>query len=156
MTTKSKNHVMTVGEVMTKDPICVLRSASLQRIAEVFTENDISGVPVVDEMDCVVGVISKTDIIRRCVEGPAGGPGSTDFWESLRTGPSEAAFNPDDLGVAEDLMSTTPVCAKEGASVKSVARQMVEGRIHRVIVVDEERHPIGIATALDLLRALSG
>jgi CBS domain-containing protein len=29
---------------------------------------------------------------------------------------------------------------------------MIQGHIHRVIIVDSDFHPIGIVTALDLLR----
>ena len=52
-------------------------------------------------------------------------------------------------------MATTQICGKESGRGKYVAQQMGEGRIHRVIIVDEERQPNGIATALDLLRALA-
>ncbi|TSA40207.1 CBS domain-containing protein, partial [bacterium] len=38
-------------------------------MAEIFEDNEISGAPVVNEAGVVIGVVSKTDIIRRCSEG---------------------------------------------------------------------------------------
>jgi CBS domain-containing protein len=41
------------------------------------------------------------------------------------------------------------------ASLVAIARSMADRRIHRVIVADEERFPLGIVTSMDLLAALS-
>lgn len=56
-------------DVMTPEPVCVEPSTTLSQLARVFEENDISAAPVVNEEGRVIGIASKTDLIRRCTEG---------------------------------------------------------------------------------------
>jgi CBS domain-containing protein len=51
----------------------------------------------------------------------------------------------------EDIMTEDPLMVSPDVSATLVARQMFEQRVHRVVVVDEEKRPIGIITSLDLL-----
>jgi CBS domain-containing protein len=142
-------------DVMTKDPICVDRSATVHEIARIFAESEISGVPVVDLQNRVLGIVSKTDILNACLEGPPGSPRDVDFWDALRTGGSGTAFNPEDVGVAEDLMRTEDVTAKPDEPVSAVAVRMGRSGSHRVVVVDDDGHALGIVTSLDLVRLLA-
>ena len=45
-----------------------------------------------------------------------------------------------------------PVTTGPDASVAEVAHRMATERVHRVVVVDAERRPIGIVTTLDVLK----
>lgn len=144
-------------DIMTEDPVAVYRSASLHAIAEAFDTNEISGLPVLDESDRVIGIVSKTDVIHRCLEGPPGAREGMEFWDKLRVERSSSRdLNPEDLGVAEDFMSIEPVTVGPDESVASVARLMAEERVHRVAVVDGERHLLGIITSLDMMRVFPG
>jgi len=49
-------------------------------------------------------------------------------------------------------MSIDPVTATPEETVATVARRLAEARVHRAIVVDPSRRPIGIVTTLDLLK----
>lgn len=53
----------TVGDVMTPDPVTVAPEASVADVATLLIERDIARVPVV-ENGCVIGVVSKSDIVR--------------------------------------------------------------------------------------------
>lgn len=139
-----------VSQVMTREPICADRSDTVHDLARLFEEHDISGIPVVDEVERLIGVVSKTDLVRRCVEGPPGAREGTEFWDALREGfgGAEAA---EELGTAEDLMSIEPVTARPDESLAAAARRMARNRVHRLVVIDEDRRPLGIVTTLDLL-----
>ena len=52
-------------------------------------------------------------------------------------------------------MTPDPVTVKPETSILALARMMVDAHIHRVIVVDKERRPIGIVSSTDLLAALA-
>ncbi|MGA4837608.1 CBS domain-containing protein [Streptomyces sp. G45] len=65
----------TVGEVMTRDVVGTSREASLRQVARLLDRHRISGVPVVDRDDKVLGVISETDLIRRQAARTAPGRG---------------------------------------------------------------------------------
>jgi len=155
MTTKTTGQPATklkVKDVMTREPVAVSPSMTLRELAQLLDTNEISGVPVVDTQDHVLGVVSKTDLIHRWLEGEDGdraepfGDALDDEWGDL------AAMMPEDLGVVEDIMSADVVTATQDEPVSAVARRMAEGGIHRIIVVDERGYLHGIVTSLDLLK----
>ena len=140
-------------DVMTPEPVCVDPSTSIRTLARVFEENEISGVPVVDASGRVIGVVSKTDLIRRCSEGTTDSPPAYLFEvlceqesaDGMSDLPPEAVF------CVEDFMSEDPLMVSPEMSAASIARELHERRLHRVIVVDGERRPVGVVTSLDLL-----
>lgn len=143
-------------DVMTPEPICVDRTATVHEMAELFMENEISGVPVLDDQERVVGIVSKTDVLNACLEGPPGSPRDVEFWDLLRTGSAGTAFNPEDVGVAEDLMRTDDVTATGDESIATIAKRMSDARNHRLVVVDAAGHALGMVTSLDLVKLLAG
>ncbi len=60
---------------------------------------------------------------------------------------------PEPLVCVEDFMTEDPLMVSPEVPAAAVAKMMFEKRIHRVIVVDGERFPIGMITSLDLLGA---
>lgn len=53
-----------VKEIMTKNPITVPLDFTVEETAEILLENKISGVPVMNAQNRVVGVITKNDLFR--------------------------------------------------------------------------------------------
>ena len=53
---------MTVSDAMTKDPITIVPDALLEDAALLMRENKISALPVVDENDVLIGIITESDI----------------------------------------------------------------------------------------------
>ena len=53
-----------VSDIMTKNPISVPLEWTVEETAELLLSNKISGAPVVDENNSVVGVITQTDLFR--------------------------------------------------------------------------------------------
>jgi acetoin utilization protein AcuB len=60
-------------EIMTKDVITTTPESPIEDAARLMVANKIGGLPVVDEHDGVVGVITETDIFETFVEMFAGG-----------------------------------------------------------------------------------
>jgi CBS domain-containing protein len=54
-----------------------------------------------------------------------------------------------------EFMTADPVTARPAASIRALARMMIDAHIHRVIVVDDDRRPIGVVSSTDLLAALA-
>jgi len=52
-------------------------------------------------------------------------------------------------------MTPDPVTVKPTVSIRVLARLMIDAHIHRIVVVDDERKPIGIVSSTDLLAALA-
>jgi CBS domain-containing protein len=141
-----------VKDVMTREPVGVSPSMTLRELAQLLDTNSISGVPVVDSQDHVLGVVSKTDLIHRWLEGAEGDGGSPfggmldDEWGDL------AEMMPEDLGVVEDIMNPEVITATQDEPVAAVARRMAEAGVHRIIVTDERGYLHGIVTSLDVLK----
>ncbi len=55
---------MKVKDVMTPSPLTLLGDDSLEKAAVIMLESKISGLPVVDKTDQLVGLLSETDILR--------------------------------------------------------------------------------------------
>lgn len=90
-------------EVMTKDPVTVSATASLQHAAELMRDRDIGDVLVIDESGALFGIVTDRDIV---VEGIAEGvdPASTTVDEICTHDPF--ALGPDDpVAKAVELMS---------------------------------------------------
>ena len=51
-------------DVMTPDPITVDAGDTLEKVEQIFEEHDFNGVPVVDEKNRLLGVITKLDLLK--------------------------------------------------------------------------------------------
>ncbi len=141
-----------VKDVMSHNPISIGAGDSVRELARILDSNEISGVPVVDGQDRLIGIVSKTDLLHRLLEGPLGSRPGTSFEqmaEGLATGTD---FDLSSLGTVEEFMSTDVISAVPGQPVSDAAHKMAGNGVHRVVVVDEGNHPIGMVTALDVLR----
>ena len=54
----------TAADIMTSPPITVVAHTSLRNVVNILSENDINRVPVVDEIGRLVGIVSRTDVLR--------------------------------------------------------------------------------------------
>lgn len=54
-----------------------------------------------------------------------------------------------------DFMTTAVVTVDPAAPVNELARLMLEHRVHRLVVLDAARHPIGVVTVDDLMQVLA-
>jgi CBS domain-containing protein len=54
-----------------------------------------------------------------------------------------------------NFMTPNPVTVRPTTSLRGLARMMIDAHIHRVIVVDEERRPVGIVSSTDVLAAVA-
>ncbi len=57
-----------VGDVMTKQVITVVEDTPIEDAARIMVDNKIGGLPVVNESDAVMGIITETDIFKTFLE----------------------------------------------------------------------------------------
>jgi acetoin utilization protein AcuB/CBS domain-containing protein len=63
-----------VSEVMSQDPLTVTPETGLREAALLMIENKIGGLPVVDDDNSVVGIITESDIVRAFMATPEPSP----------------------------------------------------------------------------------
>ncbi|MEU5460979.1 CBS domain-containing protein [Streptomyces althioticus] len=136
----------TVAELMTRNIVKARRDMPFKEIARLLAENDVTAVPVVDDLDRPVGVVSEADLLRKTADqaDPAGriAVPRLEAWERAKAEGSRA----------EELMSAPPVCARPEWSVVEAARLMETQHVKRLPVVDETDRLLGVVSRGDLLR----
>jgi CBS domain-containing membrane protein len=143
-----------VSLVMTRDVITVKRDMSLKDLARLLTEKGISGVPVVDDLNRVIGIVTEADIIFQT--GQKRSRGLREFLRELigEPHPKDTRGPLSELRV-EDIMSTPVITATPDMDIRDVAVILAEKRIKRMPVVDSDGRLIGIISRQDIVRAVS-
>ncbi|MFB6777273.1 CBS domain-containing protein [Streptomyces sp. NPDC056352] len=130
---------ITVGDLMTDEVVSVVSANSFKDVAKLLAQHNISGLPVLDSEDRVVGVISESDLlVRQTGTGPA-------------TGTSPEGAGRPTATTAGEVMSSPAVTVLADETVTGAARLMKRRGVERLPVVDEEGRLIGIVTRRDLL-----
>jgi acetoin utilization protein AcuB len=71
VTTQLEMSASKVRDVMTSDPVAIAPDDTIQEAAECMLENQVSGLPVV-ENDRLVGILTESDIFKLVVNWWAG------------------------------------------------------------------------------------
>ena len=141
--------------------------ATIASAVETLTDARVSGAPVVDASERLVGVFTLRDAARvevdvggRYGERPAAESGQPDwdeddFDEGERI--ERAVSMRDDYGPATapgrsvgDWMNPSVICVPPDAELRELCRIMADERIHRVFVA-EGRRLLGVVSALDVV-----
>lgn len=140
-----------VSHIMTRDVHTVGASTPLWRAVEVLLGQRFRTLPVVDETDRLVGILTDGDILSRA------GLLATTVQEALTT--TELRQHLADLRRADTPVSqvmTTPVLTvTPDTSVAEAMQRMVEHDVKRLPVVDTDRRIVGIVSRVDILRAMA-
>jgi len=141
---------MKIGDLMTRDVITVAPGTSLKVVAALLVERRISGVPVCDDQGHVLGVVSEADIIWKA-QGYGREHNRFLRWMVDKTGGDFVRLDARNAG---DAMTSPALTVGPDADVTSAARLMVERRVNRLPVVEDDRL-VGIVTRADLVRAFN-
>ncbi|MFE3165237.1 CBS domain-containing protein [Streptomyces sp. NPDC059224] len=141
-----------VGSVMTTDVVHASCGTPFKEVARLLADNRISGLPVVDDDDKVIGVVSETDLMARQATAPGAlGENHRASLVRLTRGARRQAAKAR-ARTAGDLMSDPPVTVHAENTIVEAARTMAERRVERLPVLDEEDRLVGIVTRRDLLQ----
>jgi CBS domain-containing protein len=175
--------MLTLREIMSAEPVTVGPEATLREVADLLSSSEISGVPVVSDSGEVVGVVSASDILAFTANLP-GVPVQRDDlsdWEDLpRTDDEETvtdffadywgdaganvvsrmngAEGPEwdilDEHSAWEIMTRRLETMDSGVDVRTAALRMVASRVHRLLVVEEDRL-VGVVTTMDFVKFIA-
>jgi len=121
----------TVADIMTRGVLSIPPTAPVEALARGLERMGVHGAPVKDEAGRVYGMVSVADLAD---------PEKGGHWE--------------DKTVA-DIMTPVILAVNIADPVEEVVRRMVDTGSHRLLVVDELEHPVGIVTPMDVLRAVA-
>ena len=144
----------TAKDIMTTDVIVAKKDDSIANVATLLIREKIGGLPVVDEENKVVGIISETDIMQK--ETDIESPRVINFFQGLIFLDDIKKLEEDMKKVAaykvEDLMSKDIITVNEDDSFDYVANVMIKKSINRVPVVDKENFLKGIICRYDIIK----
>lgn len=157
MTTKrSSGHIpssmgleMHVQDVMSKDVITVLKYESILHVAKILSEKNISGLPVVDKKNKVIGIITQADILS--ILGMRKEHSLKDVLKHMLGEPLPERRMGDIVG---DIMTSPAATIKTNANISEAAQIMDDKKIRRLPVVDEKNMLVGIISRADILKAV--
>lgn len=132
---------MLVQEWMTKEVIAITRETSMMKASRLMKDKKVRRLPVVDEAGRVVGIISDRDVKEA---SPS---------KATTLDMHELYYLLSELKV-KDIMTKTPVCAKENDSVEGVALVMMERGFGGMPVVADDNKLVGVITESDIFRVL--
>ena len=142
---------MKVKDLMTTNVVAVGTETPLKDVADILSEFRISGLPVVSERGTVLGVVSENDILvkERGTEPLRGLVGRLIAGDAVKLEAKLAAKT------AGEAMTSPAVTITADRPVSAAAAEMVERRINRLPVVDEDGKLVGIVTRADLVKAFA-
>ena len=138
-----------VREVMTTNVITVRPDANVHEVTRLLAENRVSGLPVVDDKNRVVGLISEADVLSM-----TGVPREHTFKDVIRHLLGEPVPKQRQGNTVEDFMISPAVTTTAGIDIREAAMILDQKRIKRLPVVDEAQRLIGIVSRADIVRAI--
>lgn len=135
----------TVQDVMTREVATVQSRTSYHDIVGLMAARGVSAVPVIDDLDRVLGVVSEADLLLKIEYGSEDAPRF--FAWGTRKKEKVKAHG----ATAAELMSTPPVTVSPTASLTSAAKLLDREHIKRLPVVNELGGLVGIVSRSDLL-----
>ena len=143
-------------DIMTTDVIVANKNDIIANVANLLIKEKIGGLPVVDEENKVVGIISETDIMKK--ESHVDSPRMLNFIQGIIFLDDMKKFEDEMRAIAaykvEDLMSKDIITVNENDTFDYVANVMINKSINRVPVVDENNFLKGIICRYDRIKAM--
>ena len=136
-------------DIMTTDVIVANKNDIIANVANLLIKEKIGGLPVVDEENKVVGIISESHVdsprMLNFIQGIIFLDDMKKFEDEMR---AIAAYK------VEDLMSKDIITVNENDTFDYVANVMINKSINRVPVVDENNFLKGIICRYDIIKAM--
>lgn len=151
---------MRAKDIMKRNVVFVKTHDSIQEVVSVLMQNHISGVPIVDKENKLIGIVTEKDLVTKekglnissymefvssilFVDGRADKQiGERDLAEDIRT------------RTAKDIMSSPVYSVHAEATLEEIVTLMINRHINRIPVIDHHNKLVGIIGRSDLLPAL--
>jgi CBS domain-containing protein len=143
------------ADIMTSNVITVTIKTSVQELAKILTDNNISGVPVVDDSGNLLGIVTESDLIDQTKKLHI--PTVVALLDSIFY-----LENPDRMEkemkkmagtTVYDIYSTNPLTVNEDTPLDEIATLMAEKNIHTLPVV-KNNILTGVIGKKDIIKTL--
>ncbi len=152
--------MQTAKDIMTASVVSVNENQTLKDAIEILAKNHFSGIPVVDEGEKVIGIISNTDIVRYSQQLSVVPLSNLSGWVSPYTEVTDLAS----MRKGVDMLHRTSIgqvmtrkvhTMTENTPSADIAKLMSRRKINRVPVVDGTGKLVGIVTRADVVKCMA-
>jgi CBS domain-containing protein len=148
----------TAGEIMARDIPNVHPSDDARTAIDLLSKTDLGAIPVVDNDNKLVGIVSESDLVLSEEESDLHLPhylnimGGIVFVGSMKGFEErlEKAFATE----VSELMTADPIVAHDYESADRVAKKIADKHHNHLPVVDADGYLVGMVTRADALAAL--
>ncbi|KAB3533439.1 CBS domain-containing protein [Alkaliphilus serpentinus] len=147
---------MLAKDIMTKEVIAVKKDDTVENVIKLLMDHNISGLPVIDEDQKVVGIVTEGDLIYRSKKLQI--PSYFTILDSYIFLENPKTINEQLRKMVgykvEDIMTVDVISVDEDEEVEEIATLMTNKKVNRVPVVKDGRL-VGIVSRRDIIRAYS-
>ncbi len=148
--------MLTAKDIMTREVMTVKKDTSISELSRLFIEHRVNGIPVVDDDNEVVGMVTQGDLIEQNKSLHI--PTVITLFDAVLFLESEKKFEADVKKLTgtkvEDIYSSNAVTVTQETALGEIASIMAEKDIHTLPVVEDGKL-VGIIGKLDLIRGMS-
>lgn len=152
--TDEKIKQVLASDVMNSNVISVHTNTPIIEAAKIITEHNFDGIPVIDESNRLVGILTEYDLITKT------SPINTSFIQQVLNDIKSKkedikGKNISDVTVGE-IMNPEPLTMRGNATYEEVIKTFKEHhRVNPIPIVDSENKVIGVISRFDVLRPLN-
>lgn len=147
---------MKAKDIMTKDVLTVSLDTPVKKLAELMADYEISGAPVLDEHDRVIGVVTESDLIEQKKNLHL--PTVVTLFEGVLflERPQKMKREIEKMlgATVKDIYSKKVITINEDATLEDIATIMSEKKVHLLPVLRGD-DLVGVVGKVDVVRALA-
>lgn len=139
-------------DIMNKKVVTIKKDETIEKLTKLLIKNDVSGLPVIDDDNNIVGVVTEADIIMRESDLPFPISFSFSFlqnYESYTKSTKEYLQTK-----VENIMTKKTKTVLEDTPVHKITNIMINNNINRLPVVNAKNKLVGIIARSDILKAM--
>ena len=146
---------MKAKDIMVKEVITVKQQATIEEIARTLINNNISGVPVVDDAGNLVGIVTEGDLLYKEMSPRL--PEAINILGAIIYYSGVDRYTEDWKKImamqASEIMTDKVVVVREDAEIQEISGLMVEHGIKNIPVVQGKKI-VGIVSRADIIKTL--
>lgn len=146
---------MKAKDIMQTAVVTVKPEATIEEIAKILVENNISGVPVVDDLGNVIGIVSEGDLLYKEVSPRV--PDVVNVLGAMIYYNGITQYNDEVKKLmartAKEIMTTKVIAVDEDTDLSKIGKMMIEYKIKRVPVIKDWKL-VGIVSRADMIKTL--
>jgi Ni/Fe-hydrogenase subunit HybB-like protein/predicted transcriptional regulator len=136
-------------DIMTRAVRSIAPDTPVAEVRRLMSVSGVSGFPVIDEQNRVLGVVSESDIILYEINQQ---PHLVAKLKKVIM-PGSRATRGRPGGTASDIMSSPAITARDDTPLRELSQELLEKKIKRIIIVDPDQRLAGVVSRIDIVKA---